>query len=98
MTAIDAGEGKYDFYVNLDNIHLQTEIKANEKEDPRILEARYKYGMVLVGLGIIRMEECLKRYDLRPDQITRLIEFSSAAVSPMLLPIISGLGELQLSE
>ena len=47
-------EEGHDFYVNMDNIHLQTEVKGNPKADPTILKARYKYGLVLIGLALLK--------------------------------------------
>ncbi|GAB4325360.1 MAG: hypothetical protein Kow0074_19010 [Candidatus Zixiibacteriota bacterium] len=95
LRVVDSGEGSHDFYVNLDNIHLLTEQKSANGVDPRILEARYKYGMVLIGLGILRLESDLSKYDLRVEQLPRLVEFASSAISPFLLPLVDGLSELE---
>ena len=40
----------YDFYVNMDNLYLKTEIKPSNR-DPRLINARFTYGMVLLGLA-----------------------------------------------
>jgi hypothetical protein len=55
------GEGKpiYDFYVNMDNIYLKTEMKPSNR-DPRLINARFTYGMVLLGLALVQQDEAEK--------------------------------------
>lgn len=93
------GEGEgHDFYVNMDNIHLQTEIKGNPKADPTILKARYKYGMVLIGLALLREFENNKKTDTMENEkdIKKEISEITKAISPFLLPMISSLGEIEV--
>ena len=86
----------YDFYVNMDNIHLQTEIKPIAKNEGkmRLLKARYKYSMVLIGLGV------LGYYDNHKDENTEntedpeeMIRKISDMLSPVLLPMIDVMGD-----
>lgn len=87
----------YDFYVNMDNIHLQTEIKPVAKNEGkmRLLKARYKYSMVLVGLGVLgyydshKEDEEQKSMDSPEEMIQRISEM----VSPVLLPMIDVMGD-----
>ena len=80
-------EDGYDFYINGDNIHLLTEIKGHSKISPELLKAQYKYGMVLIGLSLLR-DENENNYNFKDiSEITKKI-------SPFLLPMISHLGEL----
>ena len=44
------------FYINLDNNSLKTEMKYS-KQDPRLLEAKFKYGNVLLGLAMLHEEK-----------------------------------------
>lgn len=91
-----AGEGKgHDFFVNMDNICLQTEMKGRTEMEPQLLEAQYKYGMVLIGLAL------LKEFDLDKNEKTdnekdiyEEISMITKAMSPFLLPTISSLGDL----
>src|SRR5262249_45974492 len=46
-------EDIYDFFINMDNIYLKTELKVAAAEEVDILRARFKYGMVLVGLALL---------------------------------------------
>jgi len=92
----DAGENRYDFFINMNNIHLLTEIKGRVKADPELLKAQYKYGMVLLGLALIKeFEE--REDDNNDDQESMLdkIYNITKAISPMLLPMISALSELE---
>ena len=91
-------EEGYDFYVNMDNIHLQTEIKGNPKIDLALLEARYKYGMVLIGLALLKEFEKneKKEKERENENIYQEISETTQAISPFLLPMISSLGEIEV--
>lgn len=96
----DTGEDGYDFYINLDNVFLQTEIKENRKIDPRLLEARFKYGMVLLGVSLIEDYENSKNKDNNQKKEVSIydqIYHTSKAISPILLPMISSLGDLEVN-
>ncbi|MHA1942742.1 MAG: hypothetical protein ACW97P_13655 [Candidatus Hodarchaeales archaeon] len=81
----------------MDNIHLQTESKLNSDDEPDILESQYKYGMVLIGLAFLKAredsEEVLKKCD-ESINIEEMINLATRTISPVLLPMISGLGDL----
>lgn len=87
----DAG---YDFYVNLDNIHLKSEMRAQRASEPEALESQYRFGMVLVGLALLRElkdnededESCLKTH--------QQVEAVCDALSPFLIPMVTELGSL----
>jgi len=103
------GNGKdvYDFYVNVDNIYLKTEQKASELE-PEVTEARFVYGMVLLGLGLLHeevqgnkkprsdYEEDTFDAPVEPVSIEVKVEEFTKAVAPILLPMIDYLGALDL--
>lgn len=95
----DSGENGYDFYVNMDNTFLKTDMKGTSNIDPRLLESQFKYGMVLIGLSCLNdfSKNDEKNSDVEQsiyDQISSI----SKAISPILLPMISGLSEMQLGE
>lgn len=97
LSVKDTGENGYDFYINLDNVFLQTEIKGSPKIDPRLLEARFKYGMVLLGISLLEHFE-KKEIETQRNGLSIYDEIFSVskAVSPILLPMISSLGDLEL--
>jgi hypothetical protein len=98
LKVIDSGENGYDFYINIDNIHLLTEKKANNLVDVKLLEARYKYGMVLIGLALLREDLNLEDNSEKEIDKFELIIQITRAISPVLLPMISGLSELKENE
>lgn len=102
LKVVDSGEDGNDFFINMDNIHLSTEKKANTKLDSKLLDARYKYGMVLLGIALLKDEEESsnngEQNDNGEDTVYNKITYLTKAVSPILLPLISGLGELQEEE
>ncbi len=105
LHVIDAGEeAGYDFYINMDNVYLQMETKGNIKIDPKILEARFKYGMVLIGISLIDFDKKTEKETI--SQNTENIDISifekisqfSRAISPVLLPLIASLGDLEVEQ
>jgi len=91
-------EEGYDFYVNMDNVHLQTEIKGG-KVDPKLLEAQYESGMVLIGLALLKEFENNEKQPAEEEESTyKKISIVARAISPFLLPMIHSLGELGVEE
>jgi len=93
------GEGNgYDFFINMDNAYLKTEMKGDTKTDPAILEARYKFGMVLLGISILDFEENRQKMKKAKESndngpsVYEQISLLTDAISPTLLPMIASLG------
>ena len=91
---------KHVFYINLDNNALKTE-KKYSKQNSRLLEAKFKYAIVLLGIAMIHNEsDLLANNDSDgettiQDQIRKVV----SAMAPMILPMIdqlSGLDEAEL--
>jgi|GEM_PF-171001 len=96
----------YDFYVNIDNHYLKTEMK-NQNKDPKIIEAQFIYGLVLFGLSLIN-DEIRNRNSENDDEnnsededfnetgknIEKKVESFSRAIAPIMLPMIDSLGAL----
>jgi hypothetical protein len=89
-------EDGYDFFINLDNIHLLTELKLSKQEDMKILEARYQYGMVLIGLALLNDSE--NNSNEVGDDIYAQIFKITKRISPILIPMIGSLGSLEIEE
>ena len=96
LSVKDAGEGGYDFYLNMDNVHLLTEIKGNTTIDPRLLEGRYKFGMVLIGISLLQHFEKGEKENESDTSHFKEISQLCKAISPILLPMISSLGDLEI--
>ena len=100
------GTDVYDFFVNVDNLYLKTELKANAGQQ-EVLTARFIYGLVLFGLGLIQEDS---RSVTSPEDenggrtadgngsenVEKRVERATRAVAPVLLPMIDALGGLQI--
>jgi hypothetical protein len=99
----DENEARYDYYLNMDNVHLQTYLKARPKEAPG-MRLRYTVGMTLIGLSLLHQEH-LRRNDGRAEDLPdgsvdvadRVAQVSSA-LAPFLLPMIESVAELQAAD
>ncbi len=93
----------------MDNLYLKTEIKTSNR-DPRLINARFTYGMVLLGLALVQQDEAEKAKakakkgaDDGEDEtgeedtdvnIEQKVAEFTQAVAPVLLPMIDSLGDL----
>lgn len=101
LRVVPVGENNgYDFYINMENTYLQMEIKQNVKVDSRLMEARFKYSMVLVGISLLDFEEKQRTRASTPgdeaQSVYEKIDQVSNAIAPILLPMIAALGDLVL--
>ena len=103
---VDTEDGQektvYTFTINIDNRYLKAEMK-DAKSDVSLIEAKFVYGNVLLGLALIRDYEERKRQnrpngeemnDNRESDVYNLIEITSRAVAPFLVPMVNSLGAL----
>ena len=97
LEVVDSDEEGYDFHVNMDNIYLLNEIKTQTKAEPKLLEARYKYALVLIGLSILKDHKENNEEKEEANVFKKIVEFTKA-VSPVLLPMITTLGDLNIDE
>jgi hypothetical protein len=106
---IPNGEGSgsastFDFYVNVDNKYLKTVLKES-KQDLRLLEARFTYSLVLVGLALLnddrlrqQARNALTENDESGEGLEKVIARTSSALAPILLPMIEAMGDLSLDD
>lgn len=100
------GQDVYDFYVNVDNVYLKSELKSTRQE-PEIVRRRFIYGLVLFGLALLHDEAVSRKRGKTTgvgddsereggEQIEAKVESFSRAIAPFLLPIMESLGSLDL--
>ena len=89
-------EDGYDFFVNIDNIHLLTELKAANNFEIKAIEAKYKFGLVLIGISMLQNIQKEKKEDLEDENILDLIERTTQAISPIIVPMIDSLGSIEM--
>jgi hypothetical protein len=98
LEAEDTGEEGYDFYVNMDNIFLHSEIKAKSSVDAKLLQERYKYALVLVGLALLKEDEEKKQENEEEKDVFKEVFEITERLSPIILPMIDYLGELEIED
>lgn len=82
------------FYINTDNIHLLNEQKSNKKVDVNILKAQYKYSLVIMGMSMIKASEDKILVENEDFELSKMISMFTSSISPVILPLLSSLGEL----
>ena len=93
------------YYINMDNVYLKTELKATN-ENPNIVKSKWQFGMVLIGMALLRDSlEVLQTNggdqaarnddDVTPEERANV---ATAAIAPVLLPLIEHLGNLSDEE
>lgn len=95
----------YDFYVNVDNKYLRSAQKEG-REDPRLLEKKFTYSLVLMGLALIqdRSDESVQgsdgdeRASEEAESTERFVSRVSEALSIVALPLLEVLSGLELDE
>ena len=86
---------RYLFQVNMDNEYLRAERRATPRKK-ELLDAQWRYGLVLLGLGLLRDRDVDNSgIDEQLDEKT-WIAAASDAIGPVLLPLINELGDLDL--
>jgi len=91
------GQPIYDYYVNVDNICLNQELKSNKHIEPQLLRAQFTYAMVLCAMALIQDETQRTNRSKELEGTTpieEVVEQTTRALSPILLPMINALGTL----
>jgi len=85
----------YDFFVNMDNVYLAQELKTTRVQ-PEVLRQQFKVALVLLGLSLIHAakDSSRKSPDNEESPIDDQVSLFTAAVAPILLPMIRALGEI----
>lgn len=80
----------FDFFVNMENIHLLTELApvARDEAKVKLYKARYKYSMVLIGLSVLGYYANSEAEETPEDRV----RIFSQMISPVILPMIAVMG------
>ena len=78
--------GKIAFYTGIMPI-------AKNDAKVKLLKARYKYGMVLMGLSILGYHSKKENEDIEQNDVCESIKMFSEMISPVLLPMIDVMGD-----
>jgi hypothetical protein len=98
----DEDQPIYSFWINMDNIYLKTE-KKYSKNSVEIIDTRYEVGLTLLGLALIQSHIQSEKSQQRDEEggrdeekptLEENVYRTTAAVAPILLPLIDSLGSL----
>lgn len=102
------GQDVHEFYVNMDNLYLRTELKSAAQES-ELTKARWRFGLVLLGLALLHEHAQTSQQESRNGagkasersnddngDVDGKVEDLGKAVAPFLLPIINSLGALDV--
>ena len=99
------GETQYDFYINIDNFYLDTQIK-DSRIDADILKEQFVSGLSLIGIGLVyqdieKKKRAANSAEKNENEVTFFdssiedrVRYATASVAPFLLPIINDLGDV----
>ena len=91
----------FDAFVNMDNVFLQREIKIS-KDEPELIMSQYKYGLVLISLGIyytlkqkkVNGKDNNGKTSLEESDILSRINEVSSGHAMMLFPCLKSLNKI----
>jgi hypothetical protein len=98
-----ANEEKYDYYINMDNVHLLTYLKAKPKTASG-MRKRFEVGMTLVALALLHQEQMRRKEGHAADfpdnniDVSDRVAHTTSALAPFLLPMIESVSELEGDE
>ena len=91
-------DGSYDYFINLDNIYLNTEIKAQSaNEDHRLLQEQFKFSLALIGMMLLKELDSENSNDSDESwfaDATEVVTRVSSVLAPAILPMLRSLGAL----
>lgn len=85
-------DAKYDFYYNADNIHLKNEQKGSRDDALNVIDMQYKIALTLIGMGLIKEYGINEHESEEEVDIEKHILKVTRSMSPIILPMIRGLG------
>jgi len=99
----------YDFFVNLDNVHLKSFLKDQDKLDEieaKVVGSQFKYGLVLLGLALLRQDSDSQSAPERDNRengeeivdVESRVESFTKAAAAVLLPVVRSLSRLELGD
>jgi len=97
LKVITVGVKQFDFIINMDNIFALAEAKTTDSIKEKVILSRFKYALVLIGLAMLKHNFDSKNDEFSED-ILEKIEETSSALSSVVLPMISTLGDLEIED
>ncbi|MBN2075948.1 MAG: hypothetical protein JW762_10400 [Dehalococcoidales bacterium] len=100
IEVVSIGDGIYDYFINIDNICLQTELKnAKPSSELELIIAQFRYAVVLIGMSLMReLSSSNNNQNENSESISDKVKLFGRAVAPILIPMISSLSQLEPTE
>lgn len=90
----------YDYYVNMDNLHLLSAIKFTPKK-AAVLRRQFKFGMVMTALALVQHDFSRPKASSQTDDgekgdwaVADQVKAFTTAFAPFLLPMVASLSSL----
>lgn len=98
------GPELFDYFINMDNVYLQTYLKARPKE-AATMKLRFSVASTLVALSLLHQQQQSRKLgapaedfpDGKVDVADRIAQMTSA-IAPFLLPMLETVGQLTKEE
>lgn len=90
------GTEGYDFFINMDNIYLLSEIKVKSDVDAKLLNETYKSALVLIGLALLKENSENEEQKDEDKDLLKEVSGTTMKLAPIVLPMISYLGDLEI--
>lgn len=95
------GSTVFDYFINMSNLYLTQAVKSQPKRAQELRD-RYKFGMTLIALGLVRHDTEQKGHrsmngenEERPmPDVHYVVEAVTAALAPFLLPLVESLAQI----
>lgn len=100
LRVLNARDAIYDFFINIDNENLLSEIAlSKDSNELEVIKSQYKYGMALIGLSVIQYLNNVEEYENEEEtDISKLVYDVTKIISPIFIPMIKSLGEINIFE
>ncbi len=91
-------EDKDDYFLNMDNTYLLTELKGKRDANyVELTESRYYYSMALIGMSVLSYYKNQKNQEDQPDLAEEVRRISSM-VAPILIPMLESMADLTVDD
>ncbi len=79
--------------------HLKTELKIAKSIEIKAIVAKYKFGLVLIGIALLQYDGLdQKNSESKDEDIFETIFKITKALSPIIIPMIDSLGAIELED
>ena len=99
----DEGSVVFDYVINMNNVFIDQAVKEKPRRVQEIRD-RYKFGMTLITLAVIRHDLEMRKREISPDDdeedkpkradVREMVAEVTSAIAPFLLPLVDSLSRI----